>query len=409
MKFNRLLNMLLLVGVLLLSACGKDQSANVRDLLSGIPSDISYVAVTDIKGFLEDTDQIPQELAAEGVDPSVCAFFTEGYNIYLTGFIESSDKFKEGIEKKFNSKFTNDGEISVCGNVAVSASQFWICISSNNTIQADEIKRFNNLTEQQSFLSNSYAQTLIDADNDLRGWGDIKGAVNSANIDFGQKATIGMALGALYDDASTFTVTMDTEKESANIRFNILNAKGKTAKFLYPIDKIDTSVIENSGLSASMFISAGISKKMVEHLQADAAKTKGMSMIGYIAPTLTGVDGTALFAKGKDGSEGFISTDGHPSAALTGLLTQDGYKVSTEGNQLRFSQKTPGGELSAKEAASMLKGSVFGIVAKDPDLEGKGITMAVIKLIPDGSGMAVESVLNTSEPVASIILKSLNK
>ena len=206
---------LALVGVLLMmAACSKDKSADVADLLKTVPSDASLVMVMDLESILEEMDcsvsggvikpgkdvirafepltdksQLKnlEKFNDAGIDWTVAAIFVEGYNSYLTGFLNDSGKFKDFVEERFGEKWAT-GEINTCGNVAMEGERFWVCLNSRNTIVANDIRHFNTLSEKQSILSNKNVTKLQDLKTEMAGWGDISGVLNFAGLDFSSRA-----------------------------------------------------------------------------------------------------------------------------------------------------------------------------------------------------------------------------
>lgn len=389
----------------LFSKCGADRSADTRELLGSIPSDISYVAVADAEQLMKAGSLKDSNLPLDGIDPTMIAIYSEGYNTWLAGFLSSSDEFKSAVEKHFGETFTS-ADVATCGNVAVNANRFWVLLSSHNTVNVDDVKHFLNLSEKQSFLSNAEAETLIEHSSDLRGWGDIKGTLNSLNLEFTKRATYTMAIDAMFDDASSFRFSADFDKQKSEFKLNVLNSKGKIAKFLYPMDKIDTKLVEGSGFSGDQIAAAGISPKMVERLKEDT-KGKGFSILGFIAPALSSVSGTAVYCAAGDNATGIISTDGNSTTALSELLQQMDFNVTKEGSQLRFAKGDVKGDVTAAEAASDMKGAVAAVVGADADMKEKGITGCQILLIPESSGMRLEVKTVSSTPLLDQLLAGI--
>lgn len=391
--------------LVLFSKCGTDRTADTRELLGSVPSDISYVAVADAEQLMKAEALKNTNLPLDGIDPSMISIFSEGYNTWLTGFLSSSDDFKSAVEKHFNETFTA-ADIATCGNVAVNGNRFWVLLSSHNTVNADDVKHFLNLSQSQSFLSNSESDNLIEGSGDLRGWGDVKGTLNSIGLEFTKRATATMAIDALFDDAAAFRFNADFDKDQSEFKLSVLNSKGKVAKFLYPMDKIDTKLVEASGFSGDQIAAAGISPKMVERLKEDT-KGKGFSVLGFIAPSLSSVSGTAVYCAAGDNATGIISTDGNNTTALTELLQQMDFKVNKEGNQLRFAKGEVKGSVTAADAAADMKGAVAAVVGADADMKEKGITACQILLIPESSGMRLEVKTTSTTPLLNLILTGI--
>lgn len=146
--------------------------------------------------------------------------------MYLTGFVSDSSKFKEYVEKNSDSKFVKDGETEVCGNTVLTPDRFWICMSSRNTVNTEDIRRFVSLSPKQSILSNEVASRLVDISHDVEGWGDIRGCLNSLGIDFTTRATATMAIEAMFVDAVEFSWNLDFQKGKIVAEMDVINSKG---------------------------------------------------------------------------------------------------------------------------------------------------------------------------------------
>lgn len=384
-----------LAALMMLAGCSKDNSADVSDLLRTIPADASVVMVMDLKSMLEKADctvsggdlKPGKELAKliesskegdmkstleqfkeSGVEWSGAALFVEGYNTYLTGFLNDSGKFKALMEKKFNEKYSS-GEISMCGNTAVNGDRFWICLNSNNTIVENDIRHFTSLSEKQSILSNESVGKLQTLTSDIAGWGDIKGVLNLAGLDFTQRAVYTMALETAFVDAVELEWNVNIDKDACVAELTLLNSKGGIAKFNFPVEKIDETVVKNLNTSAEGFAAIAVSRKMLEQLKEQTSK-EGFSLLGAMVNMMGSVDGTIAAAMGDDdAATGIITTTGHGTTDLSDALSQWGFTVNKEGTDLKFSRGNVSGPLSAADAAGMLKGSVAGLVLTD---EGSG-------------------------------------
>lgn len=379
----------LIVGLLIMAGCSKDKSADVADLLKTIPSDASMVAVIDLETIIKemdcsvsngvikpgkdvaqalesskngDTKETLEKMNKAGIDWTVAAVFAEGYNVYLTGFLSDSSKFKDAVEEQFGEKWES-GEVNTCGNVAVEGERFWVCLNSRNTIVANDIRHFNTLSDNQSILSNKNVSKLKDLDSEVAGWGDISGLLNLAGLPFSSRAAVKLGLETMFEDAVELEWEIDLDGDELKAEIEIINNKGGIAKFNFPVEKVNGDVVKKLAVSGDGFGAIVISKKMIEQIKAETSK-ESFSLIGAFVNMMLGcVDGTASFAISNQGAmTGIISTNGHNTTDLVDALKQFGMNVDKEGDALRISQ---GGEvtgvLSAAEAADMLKGSVMGV------------------------------------------------
>lgn len=446
---KRLFSLIAFSGIfisLILSSCSGNSTADTRELLATIPSDVSFVAVANLKAVIEDAGakvdgssvkidkKLSEKLAAAdsaaflprfisyisegGVDPSVAAVFQEGYNSFAAGFLADTDKFKTVVEKEFGSKFATDGDIATCGNVAVSANRFWVCISSRNTINPSDIKHFMSLSDKQSIISSKSADAaLSDMDHDIQAWGDIKGVLNAAGLDFGSKAAATMAIETIFDDAESMVWTADFEKGRFMASGQVMNSKGGLAKFNFPTSEIDLSVIRKIEGDKNSVVAVAIPSKLIKSLE-EQTKSKGASMIGMLLPMLSSLDGTTVYTENADKSaSAIISTNGGGTADLSDLLNQYGYTVKKDGKFLLCSKKGEGSanpaempSVSADEAAKLLKGGMLGVIycLKDmPALNARNLSNTVLLLSPEKNSLSISFSLNSATPKENIILNLL--
>lgn len=446
---KRLFSLIAFSGIIismLLSSCSGNSTADTRELLATIPSDVSFVAVANLKAVIEDagakvdgsTVKIDKDLAAKiaaadstaflprfisyvadgGVDPSVAAVFREGYNTFAAGFLADTDKFKELVEKEFGGKFTADGDIATCGNVAVSGNRFWVCVTSRNTINPSDIKHFTSLSEKQSIISNKNADTaLSDMDHDIQAWGDIKGVLNAAGLDFGSKAAATMALETIFDDAESMAWTADFEKGKFVATGMVMNSKGGLAKFNFPTSEIDQSVIRKIEGNKNSVLAVAIPSKLIKALE-EQTKSKGASMIGMLLPMLSSLDGTCVYTEDADKSaSAIISTNGGGTAELSDLLNQYGYTVKKDGKLLLCSKKGEGTanpaetpSVNADEAAKLLKGGMLGVIyclSDMPAVNAHNLSNTVLLLSPEKNSLSISFSLISATPKDNIILNLL--
>lgn len=434
-----------LAALVMMAGCSSDRTGDVRGLLQTIPSDASAVTVIDLKSVLEKAGcevdgsevkpgkEIVKALDASGnakakdfftrlqdggVDPSVAALFIEGYNTYFAGFVADTDKFKAFVEKQTGGSFQAEGDVDVCGNTAIAGDRFWVCTGSNNTINANDVKHFVALSEKQSILSNEIAAGLEDLENDVKGWGDIKGCLNSLGFDFTERATVTMAIEAMFADAVEFAWELDLEKGKLEADMTVLNSKGGVARFNFPTAKIDAAAISGIGGTGEGFMALAVSPDMVKKLKEETGG-KGFSMIGMLVGIVSCVDGTcgAAFSyaggeRGEDGEDGecnvrgVISTTGHGTSDLSDALAGFGYTASKEGKILRFGKGEVTGGLSAADAAEALKGSLAGMVfsGNTKILPSEAVSSAAITFKPEKGGLQAEIKVKGKDKKKNILL-----
>lgn len=422
---------LALIAVLLMMAgCSKDKSADVADLLKTIPSDASMVMVMDLESILDEMDcsvskgvikpgkSISKELGLPGnedfkekfekikdcgIDWSVAAVFSEGYNSYLAGFLTDTGKFKDSVKENFGEEWES-GEVNTCGNVAIDGERFWVCLNSRNTIVANDIRHFNTLSENQSILSNKNVAKLKDLDSEMVGWGDISGVLNLVDVDFSTRAAMKLALATIFVDAVELAWEIDLEKDEMKAEIEVINSKGGIAKFNFPVEKVDGDVVKKLNVNGAGFGAVAVSKKMIEQITAETSK-ESFSLIGAFVNMMLGcVDGTAAVAVGADGGmSGVISTNGHGATDLIDALKQFGMNVNKEGNALLVSQGEVSGPLSSADAAEMLKGSVMGFAMGG--MNGyEGVKTVSITFHSEKGGLKGEIIAKGKDPKKKFLL-----
>lgn len=393
-KFMGILYVVALVIAMTISSCSSDRSADVRGILQTVPADASAVVVIDVKTLADkqdlkfDNNDMQDLVAAGAVEPSAAVFFTEGYNSYLTGYVADTDKFKAWTEKKFGEQFQKDSDMETCGNTLLNGNRFWLCITSRNTIKASDVKHFSSLSEKQSILVNETVAEMEHLSHAVNGWGDIKGCLNSAGLDFANRATATMVIESIFSDAVEFTFNADLDEKGVEADLNILNSKGGIAKFNFPTAKIDTSTIASLGGSAPGVMAIAVSPEMVKKLREETGG-KGFSMIGVLANIITCVDGTcaAVFAD-ADNVRGVISTTGHSTSDLSQMLQEFGMEVSMEGKNLLVHKGEVKGGINVKETANQFKGAMAGVVFSGEFKGMEKVKSIAVTLHPDKGGLS---------------------
>lgn len=373
------------------SSCSKEKTTDISDLLASVPADASSVVAVNLESILTKMeckiegqkvipgDKMKQYIAGidkdnittinrffagdYGLEPSVALVFVEGHDIYLTGSLADPAKFKAETEKNTGGKFASADGVETCANVAVKGTRFWVRTSHNNMINASEIARFTALSDKLSFLSNSYAPQLSELDRDIKGWANIAGIFNAAEMDFSQKAMLRMALGAIFDDASDLSFGADFKEGLLESDIKVLDSKGKPAKFLFPAGRIDVSALAKASGSAQAVTAISISKKMIEKIKEQVG-ANGISMMKIYAELLSSVDGTCVvLSDPTEGTlSGFITTTGQNTGSLSDALSSMGCEISKDGNLLRFSKGLVKGSVNPADVASEFKGAVAGVV-----------------------------------------------
>ncbi|MBD5223100.1 MAG: DUF4836 family protein [Bacteroidales bacterium] len=439
-KNSYFLLMLAVVVAMLLPACSGNKTADAGDLLATIPSDASLVVVVNSGALLEKADckvsddkiepgadvkallermntsgsagKIEKLLAdGTGIDPTVMAVFQVGYYYYITGFLADPAKFKEAVEKDYTGSFSTEDGIDICANVAVSNSRFWINMEQGS-IDSKEIKHFTALDTSQSFLNNNYSDNLKEFSKDVEGWGNINGMLNTAGLSFQDRATAQVTIQTLFEDASSFTFSIEFDKGVASLEAEILNSKGKVAKFQLPTKELDVETVASVGGTSRILAALSMPAKMISKLTKEVS-SKSPSVLGEYLKVLQGVDGTAACAMGTDGAmRGVITTTGNNIGMLTDVLGQSGINVNKEGNILRLSKGEASGPGDVATLSKDFKGAMFGLAISDfsgTPYEKYGFTQSVLKLIPDGDGIKIDLQCKVADENDNILLTLIRK
>lgn len=415
-------------------SCSSDKAADASEILATIPSDVSLVTVINSQSILEKagckvenekitpgpevqnaiskiTDPQSKKIVSalvsgeSGINPSVMVIFREGYNTYLTGSVYDTAKLKKWVETNSGEKFTSSKGIDICANTAIADNRFWINLLGNS-IDVNDIRHFNTLAENQSFLQNSYAEKLASITKDIEGWGNISGLMNTGDIDISQRMAIQLAVQAIFEDPSAITFSVNSTKGSIEAEAGVVNSKGKGAKFLLPSDKLDTNAIAAMGGTADMISAISLPGKLIENLQKNSDSKTG-SMFGAMLQQFSCVDGTAAAAVSDSNTvKGFITTNGKDTSGLTSILSSGGLTVSMKGNQIDFSRGTVSGTKSVSEMAPELNGAIAGVVvAKIDNAEAAKIFKSGSILLVTESGSLIVRVkaIGTNPDVNPII------
>lgn len=395
------LSLLLLAAVLLLTlgaSCSKESGADARELLGTVPADAGTVMVTDAVRLLEKSgcgitdgkvERSPEMASAigtisepstrrnvemllsgeAGITPGALVMFAEGHDRFLTFMVDDPEKFKAYAEKTTGGKFTEEAGVSLCGPFALKSSQAWVRDGSGSDISGSMIARFSNLSENQSFLSNSYAEKMLEMRSDIQAWTDLNAMINLTQSSFQQRAQTQLLLSSLMTDAAFATFTVNFEKDHIAITSTVLNSKGETAKCNFDTSKIDVATVGKLSGKADMLFAVDISAGLRRQIQQLLASFSG-GVGGMYSEMLRPLDGTAAVsmtgADGEPSVQAVVSVDDkEPLAELNSMLSQFG-SVRREGKFIFIDKKgatAAVGSADIKEFAPMLKGAWFGVVA----------------------------------------------
>lgn len=383
-----LLAVLVAFSALAFNSCSSDKEANASDLLATVPSDVSLVAVINSQQLLEKAgckidgttvspgkglndflagikDQKIKSFftvltgSQSGIDPSVLVVFTEGYNSFVTGVAADPEMFKKTFSSLTESPFTTSKGIEVSGNCALADNQFWINLTGS-TIDESDVRHFNSLSKSQSFLQNPYANKMTSVVQDIEGWGNINGLLNSAEMNFQTRATWQVAIQTLFEDPNAFTFSVDWNKQQVKSDVFVLNSKGNNAKYLLPSDKVDVNTIASLGGTCESLAALAIPGKLIETLKKDAG-SKAPSVLGVYLQQLGCVNGTTALAMSGDDVRGVITTNGSSASGLIDMLSSFGLSATINGNLVNVSKGNVTGPGNVAEMARNFNGTVGGV------------------------------------------------
>lgn len=379
--------MIAAIAVALLSSCSGDNSSDAIQLLSTVPSDASFVGVVHLNrvinadgGKVKDGEAIPSEkitrelptsgdaaliaralLTAEaGVDADCLVVFTEGYRTYIAGALRDPEAFQAFWEKR-GRKFEPEEGVEVAGNVVFVKNNFWICLSG--TPDASRVKSYSELSENLSWASRDYAETLAEPDKDLKFAADASSAVRKISGDKARE--INMLIPLLFKDPAFIAGEVEFSKGKAKAELGVLDSKFRPTDFILPLGKIDPGVVKKLNCSAEALLAIGLPEKSVKFIEKNVGGGLMSKMLpDYLAP----VDGTVAlalsFGSGRNACAAALSTNGKPVSELTDLLSHlnNGGTARTEGKIYLYSVPGIVGKLPAVNFADDFKGAMAGMI-----------------------------------------------
>ena len=420
-----------------LNSCQKE-TADTRDLLATVPSSSGIVAGINLKSILEkagckvdgaditpgkevtawidsqkdvkDSNRRALKLILDGesgIDPSVAVFFMDAYNSYVTVSLADTKKFEEFVASQSDEQFEDVGDgVHTCGNIAVKGAQAWVCVSSNNTIDAKAVANYANLGDNQSFMKNEFSSKIATMTKDVVGWGDIK-SFSKQGFSFNQLSSASMFMNAVFEDASALSFDLDFQKGKTVASVSVLNTKGENAKYLLPTSKVDLSTVESLGEHAELVIAMTITKDFTKKLEKI-----GGSMLSSVIETIKPIDGTVAVACGsldnpEESFSGVVTTDGEPSREFMAMLSQFG-ATKKDGKLIRVSKGTLAGGFEVDKVSDYLKGSILGVVL---NTQAPGLNIApdmfntlTVTLVPQGSGLKCDIVAVSNDQSKNMFL-----
>lgn len=403
-----------------LQSCDNKKAADVSDLLSTVPSSAATVVGFDLRNMLEkagckvdgttitpgkevealinaengvndsNRETLRMLLSGEsGIDPVGAIYFADAYNSYVTAVVADTEKFTAFVEKLQNGSFEDaESNVKTNGNIALSGAQMWVCVSSNNTIDAKAVKNYAGLQESQSFLSSDFAPAIAKMTHDIVGYSQLKGFTKGMSLS--NAATMNLVSGLLFDNASALSFNVDFLNGKATAQAILLNDKGQTAKYLLPADKIDVEKVKGLATTANLVGAMSITKDLIKKIEK-MGESLGGNMLSSVTGPLSSLDGTAAIALSNlenpgEGVSAIVTTDGNPSLDLMQMLSQFG-GTQKDGKNVKVVNGTVSGQLSVDDAAEFLKGSTFGFVVY---ADGAGVTGSKLGMKSVGLNLASE-------------------
>ena len=430
-----------------LTSCTKNtEPADITDLLSKVPSSAEAVVGLNLRSMLEkagcevdgskitpgeDLEQwidghsefVPNQrevmkmvLSGEsGVDPLGAVFFIDAYNTYLSAMIADTSKFEEFVKKQTGKTFEDNDGVKICGNIAMAGAQMWMALGSGSTVDAKAIKNYMQLTESQSFMENPFAEHIATMKRDIVGWG-LTRAFMGKGMSIGDAATVTMATGMLFEDASALGFNIDFQEGQLESEIEVLNDKGDNAKYLLPAEKLDTDDIKGLATNAEAVVAVSVPNELIKKIEKVSSSLGGNSL-GFLLRMIGCLDGTLAVATGDlDNPEkslsGLITTDGKPSSDFMTLLSQFG-NTQKDDKIVRVKSGTVGGGLEVEKAADYLKGATLGGVvnANASDLGGnkEGIKSFSFRVSPKSGSLIINVTVagvNEKENMLMTLLKN---
>lgn len=400
-------------------SCSKENSADISDLLKGVPADASAVMIINSGEILEDagckvkdgkaelSDQINQmfdNLAKDGkdgtslkelltgeagCDVSAVVCFMEGYNGYFSGMINDPGKFKAWAEKATGKAAQSEKGVTLIDNIGIKDNRFWMTISGANYINAEEVSRFASLSDNTSFLSNQYAEMMCKSEDDIIGWGELKGFfrfIGGRNAK--QDVISALTVSTLFDDGQYIVYDFNFEKGKAEGSAKVLDSKGENAKFLLPMSKIDAGTVKLLGDKSDVIAAVALNRKLMDKLE-EIAKSFGGGFPATILSKIKTIDGTACVAMSEqaDMQEGIVTTTGEGTADLIAMLNTFG-TVTKDGKLVKVSSKPVEGELSIAAVADSFKDAMLAV--RGVNNQNEAVESYNLMLLPKGNSMEVK-------------------
>lgn len=387
---------LMLVAMILVMAAGCSKGNNdAESLIRTVPADAANVAVLNIARTIENlgcsTDGSTVKLSSDiqkfidsdksmsdknrrmikdfcegktGMAISSLVFFSAS-RTYVTGLLDDPDKFVEYMcsetvnGSKLDAPVADANGARTVGDFVVIGNQFWTAMEG--TADAEQLKYYQGLNEQQSYAS-SPAASLLKEDKALTFVADVNKLMSTMR----EGGAVNMVSSLLVEDLTYVAGNADFDKKKLKMTAKVLDSDMKHAQLLLPAKNIDTGIIKSLGGNADMYFAAGLSKSLMKKIAGIAGSALGKNASQITGP-LGQIDGTVA-VRGDSRMKEFeakVQTSGKDFAEISTLLQNfSQMNVSRDGDVITVSSPEAkiSGSMSSSDAAGKLKGAWIGCV-----------------------------------------------
>ena len=421
-----------LLAVVLLGACHKENSGDLAELLTTVPSGAGAVVTINLQeiiskagGKVADGKVQPGEKMAPalekaasqpelyqffdetaGVDASAAVAFYASGRWYLTGLLRDPDAFRAWWESK-GQTFEASGELQAARKVAYKANRFWWGLTD---IDIPSVGDYASLSESRSWASRPNAGNLTSGDHEIAFVLDEKVLFSYAGGDM-RSGQLRMALSSAFKDASAFAGSVDLRDGRMTASIVPVNDDMKPAEILLPLGKVSGDVVKKLDCSASKVWAVAVPGKLTEKV---CSMISGLGLVpGSVVEAIRPIDGTVAVAvdASDSGMKGIIETNGKTLSPLTDFLATVGIKSVVDGKKMEITKGDVIGKLPVAGYASDFQGAfVAGAVdlTETPGMETPGFKSSVDRMVlvvkPEGKGLKAETSFYSPDPKRNFLL-----
>lgn len=428
---------MMLIAAVAMAACSRHDSADLSEILATVPSDASMVVTFDSKNLAEkagckvsgDKIEPSAELDAainsypdstkrrdirlifsgeSGIALTSVVVFSQGYYTYVTGMLADPEAFKAFAVKDSGSgaAFAEKEGVAFCRRYAVVGNRFWL-LTDGPDIDPMTVKGFNTLSEQQSYLSKDYAETLLKMEHDIDAVADLNAPLLSPQ-DFKQRLQTQTILQTLFKDPAFIAGSVDFLDGELKATAAMLDNKLRLAEFNFPVSKISADAVKKLSGSGEVAVAVALSQKFSEKI---ISMVGSLGYIGKMASDLLGpVDGTiAMIFSNADNHEvsGIIETEGKDLNPLTQFIDGIGLKWKLDGKNILISGNPVTGSISPESFASECKGAAAAFEISGKYAAEKGFAQGGSisgRLIPEGKSLRMRLGVKTTTPKENVLV-----